>query len=363
EQNLAEVIMAIKMGGTYFLGSPFKSESLQQTVHQILEGMTFEMLEVYGDYPWYLTTHPKVEELLKMAKNISMHSMDVILCGEQGTGKDALAKFIHQNGPNRNRQIATLNLGYFQGPDIETHFWSALREIYQEYESNVAGQQEPLYSTLFIQGLEVPDVYFRISLLEWLKQKRVEAEKKIQRPIRVILGLNSADSLKGAKEEVLKDFVWLNLLALRERREDIPLLIDYLINKYNQEYDKNVEGCTFEALKSLMIYSWPGNLRELQLMIDIILSRIPVTSRQIQKKDLPTTIAFLAETINSKRFSAVIPLAEATDNFEKNLLQYLFEKRSYDKNKISEFLLETPDSLEDKIVKHNLSFTKGGSSF
>jgi len=358
EQNLAEVIMTIKMGGTYFLSKPLSEDALRETVHQILEGMTFEMLDVSGDYPWYLSTHTKVEELLKMAKNVALHSMDVILCGEQGTGKEALANFIHQNGPSRSRQFASLNLGYFRGEAIETHFWASLREIYQEYDNNASGQKEPIYSTLFVQGIETQDVYFRMSLIEWLKQKRVEAEGKYQMPIRIVLAVNSPQVLKEIKEEALKSFVWLDLLPLRERREDIPLFVDHLIQKYDMQFNKNIKGFTLDALKKLMLYSWPGNLRELLLMIKVVLSRIPENATQISSGDLPITFSFLEEIIPVKKFSAVVPLAESSEEYESKLLKYLYEKKEFDTNGVAEFLSDSPEEIDDKMIKYGIVYAE-----
>jgi DNA-binding NtrC family response regulator len=359
EQKLAEVILAIKMGGTYFLNKPLREDTLRETVHHILEGMTFEMLEISGEYPWYLTTHPRVEELLRTAKNVALHTMDVILCGEQGTGKDALAGFIYQNMAGPQRQFASLNAGYFRGQAVETHFWSALREIYQEYESNIFGQREPLYSTLYIEGLETQDVYFRVSLLQWLKQKRLEAERNFQLPLRIILGVNSPETLQSVPQEILQNIIWLTLIPLRERREDIPLLLDYLIKKYNQEFLKKVKGCSLDVLKYLMSYTWPGNLRELQLMVQMVMSRIPAATHYIHTQDLPLTFGFMENTVPLKRFSAVNPLQDATAAFEQKVLGALLKQKGYDRDQTAEFLGEEPAVIEDKLVHYELVPAEG----
>ncbi len=359
EQNLLEVITAMKMGGTYFLTKPLKEAVLRDTVHHILEGMTFEMLEVYGAYPWFLTHNAKVEELLKSAKNAAMHPMDVILCGEQGTGKGALSVFIHQNTVGQKRQLAELNVGFFRGQMVETHFWAALREIYQEYESTVPGQREPIYSTLFIQGLEAQDIYFRLSLLEWLKQKRIEAEANGRTPVRVILGVTSQETLSGVQSDMLKDLIWLSAVPLRERREDIPLLVEHFIREYNKEFNKRVAGCSMEALGCLMRYPWPGNVRELQLMLQSVLARISPVVRYITSADLPLSLDMIELMVPSRRYAAVVPLAESVSVFEELVLGVLVRQKNYDRAQLVEFLGETSEVIEDKLVRYNL-LTKEG---
>ena len=114
-------------------------------------------------------------------------------------------------------------------------------------------------------------------------------------------------------------------------------------------------GPLLDALRELMIYSWPGNIRELQLFMQIIMSRIATAKRHIESTDLPLTFSFLEDVVPGKRFAAVIPLKEQVENYEYKLLKFLYDKKEGDRDAIASFLSAEPEEIEDKLVRYNIA--------
>jgi transcriptional regulator with PAS, ATPase and Fis domain len=279
----------------------------------------------------------KVFELIKKVKNTDTN---VMITGESGTGKELVARAVHFTGNRKGEPFEVINCAAINPNLLESELFGHEKGAFTGALTNKKGIFELAdKGTLFLDEISEMDINLQAKLLRAVQEKEISpvgSQNRKRIDVRIICATN-----KNLKEEVMNgrfredlyfrlNVINIHLPPLRERREDIPLLIHYFIEKYNRKMGKNIRALSEEAAELLYSYDYKGNVRELQNIIE----------RSIVLTD--------GEIINSTDFPSEV---------------YLESSKSVDTRKngvlIPVFAGEDMETIEKKVILHTLKYNKG----
>lgn len=253
-----------------------------------------------------------VEKIHQLVQKVAAGNTNVLISGESGTGKELIARAIHRNGPRRHKPFVAVNCGAIPETLIESELFGHVRGAFTGAVADHIGLfKQADQGTIFLDEVGELPLHLQVKLLRVLQEKSftpVGGSKALKVDVRVISATNR-DLRKEMEEGRFREdlFYRLNVVQvvmppLRDRREDIPELADYFLQRFAASLDKKVEEISGEALMRLMSYSYPGNVRELENMIE---HAVAVTNKNVvSEDDLPQHIKG-------------VPIADEADLFEK----------------------------------------------
>jgi transcriptional regulator with PAS, ATPase and Fis domain len=287
-----------------------------------------------------------------------------MITGESGTGKELVARAIHQESPRRNGPFLSVNCGAIPEGLMESELFGHLKGSFTGAVANKRGLfEEAEGGTLFLDEItEIPSS-IQVKLLRAIQEKEIRHvgdTKDLTVDVRVIAASNK-EIEKAVADGILRQdlFYRLNVIPiqlppLRERREDIPLLIAHFIQKFALNFGKEIRGISPEALEILERYHWPGNIRELENVIEraIVLGAgeiltaeaLPATLRR-QQPTREMEIEIPAEGLN---------LETTLDQIESALLQRALERTGGVQTRAADLLQMTFRQFRYKLQKHRL---------
>ncbi len=227
---------------------------------------------------YIITQNPQMLELLNNIKKIAPFDFTVLITGESGTGKELFAKAIHKLSPRKDKKFITINCANISPDIMEAEFFGYKKGAFTGAETDRAGIFELADGgTVFLDEIGEIPLNIQAKLLRFLQEKEIRrigdtVSKKVDVRVLAATNKNLEEMVKEGKFredlyfrlETLK----IKIPPLRERKDDIPLLISYFINQFNRKFGKNVKGITPQALEFLVNYDWPGNVRQLSNMIN-----------------------------------------------------------------------------------------------
>ena len=262
----------------------------------------------------------KIEELLTQISIVAQNDVPIIIYGESGTGKELVARAIHYTGKRADRPFVVENCGAIPEALIENELFGHVKGAYTDARTDQKGLFEEAHNgTLFLDEIGELPLALQVKFLRVLQDgefKRIGSTKPIRVDVRVIAATNK-DLIQAIAEKSFREdlFYRLNVIPittppLRERKEDIPLLINQFLTDCNKELGKTVEGFSPAAIQKMMTYQWPGNIRELKNKIKqaMVLTRNNV----ITAEDL-----FFHVPVSSNKFQS---FKEAKREFEKEYI-------------------------------------------
>lgn len=272
----AAALAAIKEGAEDYLHKPCQTEelvlALQKTEER--ERQKKEIIERVYRFENIIAKSPKMLEIFETIKKISEYKTTVLLTGESGTGKEVIARAIHYNSSRAEQPFVTVNCGAIPENLLESELFGHVKGAFTGAHRNKPGLfEEADGGTLFLDEIGELPLLLQVKLLRALQEeeiRRVGDTAAIKVNVRII-----AATIKDLAKEVESGnfredlFYRLNVLniaipPLRSRREDIPLLAEYFIQKYNKKLGVKLAGIEPEALNLLIDCDWPGNVRELE---------------------------------------------------------------------------------------------------
>src|SRR5688572_21815605 len=221
---------------------------------------------------------PAMEEVYRLTRQVARSNASVLLLGETGTGKELIAKAVHQLSRRANGPFVRVNCGALSESLLESELFGHVRGAFTGAIDNRTGRFEAAHTgTVFLDEINSTTPMLQIKLLRVLQERefeRVGDTNTIRVDTRVIAASNK-DLLEEVEAEKFREDLYyrLNVVPiylppLRKRPEDIPALIGHFLNIYNEENDRYVVHIERKALEALQAYSWPGNVRELQNYIE-----------------------------------------------------------------------------------------------
>lgn len=245
------------------------------------------------------TVDPRMIETLKIAGKAAMTIATVMITGESGTGKELVAKGIHKSSSRANCPFITVNCGAIPSELLESELMGYERGAFTGAFSKRIGEFESAHSgTIFLDEISSLPFKLQSKLLRVIQEreiKRIGSGRLIKLDIRVIAATNvdlAEEVEKGGFRHDLYfrlNVVPITLPPLRERKGDIPVLVEHLIKKICIKLNKNIQGYSSEIISVLTQYSWPGNVRELENIIERVIVLMD-HSRYITIKDLPPNL-------------------------------------------------------------------------
>lgn len=346
-------VEAIKSGAYDYITKPFDIDSISSIVEKIIEKKDLERENKYlkeeiskkYQFEKIIGASPALQEIFTVISEISRNDSTVLIYGESGTGKELAARAIHNLSPRSNKLFVPINCAAIPENLLESELFGHERGAFTgAFERKLGKFEIAEGGTIFLDEIGSMSHSLQGKLLRVLQEKefeRVGSNRPIKFDVRVISATNK-NLQRAIKEEKFRNdlFFRLNVIPitlppLRERREDIPLLIDHFLSIYNSEFGKKVKGFSKDALDSLIGYKWPGNVRELQNLIErlVALSK----ERIIAKAKLPSEILGL-EMISEAVDEDKMDYKKATYSFEAAFIKKALQKTGGKKSKAAELM-------------------------
>jgi Nif-specific regulatory protein len=322
-----------------------------------------------------------MQDVVATASTVADSNANVLIQGETGTGKELIAGVLHFNSKRAEGPFIKVNCGALSKNLLESELFGHVKGAFTGAIEDRKGRFEMAdQGTIFLDEIGSIDEELQVKLLRVLQEKefeRVGGSKTIRTDVRVVAATNvdlEEEMSKGRFREDL--FYRLNVIPivippLRERTDDIPFLVDYFLEKYNKQYDKDISRISREVLDTLMNYSWPGNVRELESCIEraVVLSQsgtiglnlLPINMRTMGRKASAADMGEPEEVI--QRLVKSIRRSGTRHNLhqriisrvEKALIQQVLESNDYTQIKAAEELGLSRNTVRRKIKELGIS--------
>lgn len=312
------------------------------------------------------TDSPIFQDLLDTAKKAADSDANILILGESGVGKEVIARYIHANSPRSEKTFMDLNCHAIAETVLESELFGHEKGSFTGAASRRIGRIEAADSgTLFLDEIGDIPLPMQAKLLKAIEIKRVYrmgSNEEIDVDFRLVSATNKDLAAEIAAERFREDFYYristivLNIPPLRERKEDLPLLIDYFFEKAQYEMKKSINHFDPKAMDMLLSYNYPGNVRELKNIIErlVVLSEDGV----IKKEFFPAPLTTQKEEKSFELPTTEKGLREMRKEAESAYIESILKKYDRNMNKSAEVLGITRRQLLNKINEYNLSKKK-----
>jgi PAS domain S-box-containing protein len=298
-----------------------------------------------------------MQEVYQSITNASISNANVLICGESGTGKELVAKTIHQLSDRKDREFVAVNCGAVPETLFEREFFGHRKGAFTGATTNKPGYFDRAHKgTLFLDEVGELHPTLQVKLLRALQEREYTplgdtVSKKVD--VRIIAATNK--DLKELLQQGLirEDFFYrirvivITLPPLRDRKEDIPLLIDHFLQQYDDR--KEYDAIPRNILKALCTYQWPGNVRELQNELQRYLAE-----QRLEFTDMPEALAISADVMSTVSGQEKFLLSNAMEDFEKRLITEIFNQNSGNRKQTAAILGIDRKTLYTKLKKYGV---------
>ena len=314
--------------------------------------------ELKGKYSFgnIVGKNPKMQELYNLIESVSNTNSTVLILGETGTGKDLVARAIHYNSPRRDKPFIKVSCAALPESLLESELFGHKKGAFTGAVRDKAGRFKLADGgTIFLDEVGEIPVSVQVKLLRVLEEQEFEAlgdTKSTKVDVRIIAATNR--NLKEAiKEGKFREdlFYRLNVFPvylppLRERKDDIPLLVERFIKKFNKETGRNILAVSKKALELLLDNIWTGNVRQLENVIEYAF--VHCNGRTIQVQHLPEEIKL------GKEKDVVLDIDSPLEEIEKRIIISVLKKNDYDREKTAHALRISRTTLWRKMKKYGI---------
>ncbi|MBY0384209.1 sigma-54 dependent transcriptional regulator [bacterium] len=368
-------VEATKLGAYHFMTKPFNIEELTLLSDKALSHTRLisenERLknQLYSKYRFdnIVGQSESIKKVLTLVEKVADSDSTILITGESGTGKELIAKAIHYNSPRANKPFVPINCGAIPSELLESELFGHVKGAFTGAISNRAGRFELAnHGSIFLDEIGDLSTNLQVKLLRVLQDRKFEAvgsAKTVEANVRVIAATN-VNLKEAVKDGRFREdlFYRLNVIpiyipALRERRSDIPLLIQHFINVFNEKKGARITGVAEDTMELLLNYGWPGNIRELENFIE----RASILKREglIHTEDLPEHFQISATTTTAPTLVGEIPadgidFNGAVDAYENQLIMNALNKTGWNRNQAALLLKLNRTTLVEKIKKKGL---------
>ena len=368
-------IKAMKEGAYDYITKPFKVEEIKLIIKNALEKKNLQkenllLKQAVRDrfhFGNIIGQSPKMVTLYDLLEKVSPTKTNILITGESGTGKELVAKAIHYNSPRKEKPFVTLNCGAIPESLIESELFGHMKGAFTDAIATKKGLFEVAdEGTIFLDEISELPLLMQVKLLRVLQDKefkRVGGTEDIRVDVRIIAATNK-ELEEAVKEKHFREdlFYRLNVIQiklppLRDRREDIQILANHFLKKYSQELSKNILKISPEALQILMNYEYPGNVRELQNIIEraVALESSPDLTAHNLSSYLSEQPLLKKGPIDIEIPSEGIDLEKMVEDLERTLLLKALDKTKGIKKKAAELLHINFRSMRYRLEKYGLN--------
>ncbi len=340
-----QAVQALRKGAYDYITKPFDNDDLLSTIKRFADRLDLkskveylkEELQEKNSYGEIISKSPKMKKVFELIQKVSNSSSNVLITGESGTGKELVARAIQSMGERKDKPFVAVNCGAVPSELMESELFGHEKGSFTGAHARKIGKFEYADGgTVFLDEVSTLPTHLQIKLLRVLQEKsfeRVGSNIQIKVDIRVIAATNVDLEKEVRKANFREDLYYrlkvvpIELPPLRERIEDIPLLVQHFLEKHGRKCNKTVKGVTAEVINALKSYSWPGNIRELENLIE----RLVVLSKEgalITYDDLPLGI-FSADVGGPAREAR--DFKEACKLFERHYIIGVLNKTNWNR--------------------------------
>jgi DNA-binding NtrC family response regulator len=360
-------VEAMKTGATDFLLKPFSLDHLMQVIHKGLEmralrdenrklkaelGRRYEFDNIIG-------RSPAMQEIFDTVERVAPTRATVLLAGESGVGKDLVARAIHFHSPRRDKPLVKINCTAIPENLMESELFGYEKGAFTGANTTKPGKFEQADTgTVFLDEIgDVPGP-IQVKLLRVLQEREFERlGSNVTRHIDVRVVAATNQDLRAALEQgtfredlyYRLNVVPLNIPALRERKQDIPFLVNHFIKKLAPDAGCSVESVTDTAMEKLVSYHWPGNVRELENVIERSLVMAHGTSLDASDIKLES-----APRVKPKDESHFLPEGLTLDQYEQDIIREALRRADGNKSQAARLLGLTRNALRYRLTQMGL---------
>lgn len=361
-QDMGTAIKAMQGGAFDYISKPVDTSQLINLIERALEAKKTETTSALQS-PWQGTKEivgksKVMEEIYKLIGLASQNKTTVFIQGETGTGKELIARAIHQYSPQKGKPFIAVNCSALTETLLESELFGHEKGAFTGATQRHRGKFEMADGgTIFLDEIGDIPQNVQVKLLRVLQERefeRVGGEETVKVDVRVVTATNR-DIPKLVAEGRFREDLYYRLKVitilmppLRERREDIPLLVDYFIGKTNAEFHKDVKGVAPDVMNAFLRHHWKGNIRELENVVSrgVLMTRGNV----ILKEHIPELDPVPDKIVTRNNDYAIRPL----DDVEKDAIERALQFTNWNKSKACEVLKIPRPRLDRKIKKYNL---------
>ncbi|RJP70802.1 MAG: sigma-54-dependent Fis family transcriptional regulator [Candidatus Abyssobacteria bacterium SURF_17] len=375
-------VEAIKLGAENYVTKPLDMEELRILAARAIEKRSLikENLQLRAeldsrfDINEFVGESENIQRVFRLIEQVAPTNTTVLVTGESGTGKELVARAIHFKSPRRAKPFVVVNCAALSEHLLESELFGHVKGAFTGAHSDRRGRFELADGgTLFLDELALMSIPLQGKLLRVLQEKEFEpvgSTRTTKVDVRII-GATNKHLERMLEERAFREDLYyrlnvveIHLPPLRERKEDIPLLIKHCIAQLNRELSKSVSGISDDALALLMEYDWPGNVRELENLVERAMVLGKCDSLGID--NFPSQVTRLREQVGSQRGlldGLVLPedgisLVEMVEEIEKKLIKEALEKTGGNKTRAAELLKVTRKMMRYKAEKYGLASYK-----
>ena len=372
--TLESAVSAIKEGAYDYIAKPFSADELiiklQRAVS--LKNTTAEInrlrSEIQAEFEFsnVIGNSEAMRKVLETVKSVSDRDATVLIRGESGTGKEKIAGAIHYHSSRRTGPFIRVSCAALNREILESELFGHEKGAFTGAVKTRRGRFELANGgSIFLDDVDDIPMDMQVKLLRVLQERafeRVGGEETLCVDVRIICATKK-DLLEQVKEECFREDLFyrlnvvpINIPPLRERKEDIPLLINYFLKKFVSQYEDALPDVSQEVLNVLLAYNWPGNVRELENVIEhaVAFSKskgisIETLPEYLRRVDIRTDL--LSMDLSNKQ---EINLQDALTEVEKKLIQWAHQKTNGNQVKMAEILGIPRTTLRNRLIKLQL---------
>ena len=365
-------VEAMNAGAYDYVPKPFDKDELMQTVAKALDLKTVEhekellddQLKENLHFGLLIGNSPAMNHIYKLILQVAKTKTNVLITGESGTGKELIAKSIHQESDRSDQPFVVINCGGIPETLMESELFGHKKGAFTgAYKSRIGRFETANGGTIFLDEIGEMSPALQVKLLRVLQERKFERvgdTKTIHVDIRVIAATNKNLTVAINKNKFREDLYYrlnvipINVPPLKQRKSDIPLLIDFFMKKFQKGSNKKLTGFSPKAMDSLLDFSWPGNIRELENTIKRL--TILCDNDTVQFDDLPEHIQQNSKIISTNEEDIIEDgksFNKAVKDYEKRLILEALEKSNGIKSKAAKLLNINRTTLVEKIKKQN----------
>jgi DNA-binding NtrC family response regulator len=331
-----EATASIKAGAYDYITKPFDVEAILTVIERAMQKRSLEQEVQYlrsevalkGKYSQIIGQSQSMQAIFELIKKVAGSTSSILITGESGTGKELIAQAIHSQSQRAQKPFVAINCAAIPSELIESELFGHEKGAFTgAYQRGIGKFEFAHGGTIFLDEISNLKLELQAKLLRFLQEReftRVGSHRAVKVDVRVIAATNVSLKNLVRQNRFREDLYFrlnvipIELPPLRHRKRDIPLLAKYFLDKFNRQLNVTLEGITPDAMAVLENYQWPGNIRELENLIERLVV-LNASNRWIDEKDLPFELVLNDETQKEGK-SIEQGLMQARRTFERRFI-------------------------------------------